>query len=163
LLQKTHRLLDAWLGEGIVPVRRGRKIAIPKIGGAACACRALRAWLDRAGITAGAIFRPIDRHGNVRERRLSGYAVGAIVKRYVERIGMDPTLYAGHSLRAGLVTSAARAGAAAWQIKNQTGHRSEAMLAGYIRDGDGFANKVAGLIFRKYRGRGSEKRRIGGR
>ena len=148
-----------WLKRGlVVAVRRsktdqegrGREVAIPKTGGVACACRALRTWLDRAGIgTEGAIFRPIDRHGNVRPTRLSAYAVGSIVKRYVERIGMDPSLYAGHSLRAGLVTSAARAGAAAWQIKKQTGHKSEEVLAGYIRDGDKFANNVAELIFRK--------------
>ena len=128
---------------------QGREVAIPKTTGATCACRALRAWLDVSGIGAGAIFRPIDRHGNVRPKRLSGYAVGSIVKRYVKRIGLDPALYGGHSLRAGLVTSAARAGAAAWQIKKQTGHKSEDVLAGYIRDADKFANNVAGLIFGK--------------
>ena len=43
--------------------------------------------------------------------------------------------YAGHSLRAGLATSAAEAGASERSIMNQTGHRSVAMVRKYIRDG----------------------------
>lgn len=49
---------------------------------------------------------------------------------------------------AGLVTLAARAGAAAWQIKQQTGHKSDAVLARYIRDSGQFADNVAKLIFK---------------
>jgi hypothetical protein len=34
-----------------------------------------------------------------------------IVKDYAERVGLDPALYAGHSMRAGFLTSAAKRGA----------------------------------------------------
>jgi len=43
-------------------------------------------------------------------------------------------IYAGHSLRAGLATSAAIAGASERSIMNQTGHRSSAMVRRYIRN-----------------------------
>ncbi|HEY3139909.1 MAG TPA: hypothetical protein VGJ86_02205 [Acidimicrobiales bacterium] len=32
---------------------------------------ALRSWLAIANITSGAVFRPVDRHGNVADRRLT--------------------------------------------------------------------------------------------
>src|SRR5258708_38467040 len=95
----------------------GRQVPIPKLRGPLCAIRALRAWLGSSGIEEGALFRPVNRHGQVGMKRLSSDAVGTIVKRYAKKIGLDPTGYSSHSLRAGLVTSAARAGAAAWQIK----------------------------------------------
>ncbi len=127
----------------------GREVPIPKLRGALCALRALRAWLNASGIGDGALFRPVNRHGHVANRRLSSDAVGTIVKRHVKRIGLDAKDYSGHSLRAGLVTSAARAGAAAWQIKRQTGHKSDQVLAGYIRDSGKFDDNVARMIFKR--------------
>ena len=126
----------------------GRQVPIPKMRGALCGVRALRAWLEASQIEEGAVFRSINRHGRIAEKRLSGAAVGCIVKYYVGRIGLEASEYSGHSLRAGLVTSAARAGAAAWQIKRQTGHKSDAVLARYIRDSGQFTDNVAKLIFK---------------
>jgi hypothetical protein len=39
-------------------------------------------------------------------------------------------------LRAGLITSAAKTGISSWKIREQTGHKSDAMLQRYIRDAD---------------------------
>src|SRR5690606_8942616 len=51
---------------------KGRKIGIPYGSDpATCPVRALRAWLEASGITAGPIFRPINRHGHMANRRLS--------------------------------------------------------------------------------------------
>src|ERR1700682_1210449 len=50
--------------------RQGVTIAIAR-GDIACPVKALRDWLDAAGIEAGALFRPIDRGGTVRESRLT--------------------------------------------------------------------------------------------
>jgi len=47
---------------------------------------------------------------------------------------LDATKYAGHSLRAGHLTSAAIAGASERSIMNQTGHRSVQTVRRYIRD-----------------------------
>jgi len=46
----------------------------------------------------------------------------------------DPAVGCGHSLRAGFVTEAFRAGADAHAIMRQTGHRSPAMLEVYARE-----------------------------
>jgi integrase len=102
--------------------------------------------LEVSGITEGAIFRPVDRHGHIRPTRLSGQAVPLVVRERVAAAGLDPSQYAGHSLRAGLATSAARAGVPAWKIKQQTGHASEIMLSRYIREGELFKNNVAGVL-----------------
>ena len=47
---------------------------------------------------------------------------------------MDPSLYAGLSLRAGFATTAARAGKPDRAIQKQTRHESAAMLAEYVRE-----------------------------
>jgi len=128
---------------------QGRKIGIPR-GQLAetCPMGALQAYLQQAGIDSGAIFRGINRHGQL-QGRLSGEAVALVVKRRVEAIGLDPDQFAGHSLRAGLATSAATAGASERAIANQTGHKSMLILRRYIRDGElfgaGNAAAVAGL------------------
>jgi len=49
------------------------------------------------------------RRGHV-GRRLSDKAVARIVQRAAKAAGLEPTGFGGHSLRAGLATSAARAG-----------------------------------------------------
>jgi integrase len=54
--------------------------------------------------------------------------------------------YSGHSLRAGLATSAAQAGVPAWRIKAQTRHASETMLARYVRQGELFTDNAAGAL-----------------
>jgi integrase len=125
---------------------QGRKIAIPHGRTRWCPVRHLADWLTHAGIEQGPLFRSIDRHGHIAPDRLSGDAVSSIVKRRVEAVGFDPAAFSGHSLRAGLATSAAMAGASSWKIRQQTGHRSDAMLARYIRDGDMFTDNAAGAV-----------------
>jgi integrase len=59
--------------------------------------------------------------------------VAFIVKNAVEAVGLDASQFAGHSLRSGLVTSAAQGGANEVTIMEQTGHRSSQMVRRYIR------------------------------
>jgi integrase len=125
---------------------RGRKIGIPHGRTRWCPVKHLTDWLDRAGIKDGPIFRPVDRHGHIADQRLSSEAVSITVKRRAEAAGFDPAAYSGHSLRAGLATSAAMAGASTWIIRKQTGHASDAMLSRYIRDGDMFTNNAASTV-----------------
>jgi len=65
------------------------------------------------------------------------------LKKLVERAGLDPAKYAGHSLRAGHATSAAIAGASERSIMNQTGHKSVQMVRRYIREGTLFRENSA--------------------
>jgi integrase len=51
--------------------QEGIAIAIVR-GGACCPVKALRAWLEGAGITEGAVFRPVRKGGKVCDRRLVG-------------------------------------------------------------------------------------------
>src|SRR5450755_2019315 len=89
----------------------GRAVGIPR--GAdppTCPVETLAVWRAAAKIETGPLFRGVNRHGQVLPERLSGEAVAIVVKRYVEPLGFDPSAFAGHSLRAGLATSAAAAG-----------------------------------------------------
>ncbi len=108
--------------------------------------RALQAWLSAAAVTSGPVFRAVDRHGHVSPTRVSDRAVALVVKRRAAVIGLDPERLAGHSLRAGLATSAAAAGASERTIMNQTGHRSLAMVRRYIRDGELFRDNAAAVV-----------------
>ena len=103
-------------------------------------------WLAASGITEGAIFRPVDRHGRIHDARLSGEAIALVVWELVAAAGLDPAQYSGHPLRAGLATSAAEAGVPTWRIRNQTRHASDAMLARYVRDGELLTNNAAGAL-----------------
>lgn len=124
----------------------GRKIGIPFGRSKWCPVKQLAEWLEHAKIETGPLFRSINRHGHVADQRLSGEAVCVIVKQRTEAAGFDPAGYSGHSLRAGLATSAAMVGASAWKIRQQTGHASDAMLNRYIRDGDMFTSNAAGAV-----------------
>ncbi len=122
----------------------GRRVGIPHGSDPrTCPVRALRAWLDCARIAEGPAFRSVNRMGIVSDSRLSDWAVAEIVKRYARALGMDPSRFAGHSLRAGLATSAAKAGKSERAIMNQTGHRSEAMVRKYIREANIFVDNAA--------------------
>jgi integrase len=85
----------------------------------------------------------MNRHGQVLDKRLSGEAVALVIKRSVAKLGYDAAQFAGHSLRAGLATSAAAAGKSERAIMNQTGHRSLTTVRRYIRDGDLFRENAA--------------------
>jgi integrase len=70
-----------------------------------------------------------------------------VVKRYAGALGLEAKSFAGHSLRAGLATSAAKAGKSERAIMRQTGHRSVQMVRRYIRDAELFSdNAAAGLL-----------------
>jgi len=126
---------------------QGRKVGIPYGSRPeTCPVRALERWLAVSGITHGALYRPINRHGQLQPGRLSDKAVALVVKRYAEAAGLDPARYAGHSLRAGLATSAAAAGASERAIMAQTGHRSVNMVRRYIRDGSLFRENAAATV-----------------
>ena len=129
------------------PEGAGRKIGIPYGSHPeTCPVRAFRAWLEASRITAGALFRPINRHAQLGTRRLSAYAVALIVKRYATAAGLNASEFAGHSLRSGLATSAAQAGASERAIMNQTGHRSLNMVRRYIREGSLFRENAAAVV-----------------
>jgi len=123
---------------------QGRAVALPYGSDPlTCPVRALRAWLEEAGITTGPLFRAVDRKGVVGNQALHADSVGYLVKRAAGRAGLETLDYAGHSLRAGLATQAAMNGASELAIMKQTGHRSLATVRKYIREGTLFRDNAA--------------------
>jgi integrase len=126
---------------------QGRKIGIPFARGRHCPVAAIDAWLERSGIVKGAVFRNVNRHGQIASTRLSGEGVALVVRERLKAAGLDPAGFSGHSLRAGFCSSAAaQVGVSSLKIRAQTGHSSDAMLARYIRDAELFMGNAAGAL-----------------
>ncbi len=113
----------------------GVDVGIVATQSAYCPKRALEAWLRRAAIEVGPVFRAIDRHGNLATARLSPTVVATIVKERCAAIGLAPETFAGHSLRAGFLTSAAEGGAEERDIMAHSRHRDVTTARGYIQRG----------------------------
>lgn len=101
-----------------------------------CPVKALQRWLELAGIGAGPLFRPVNRHDTVTsDLALTPQSVALIVKSAVAGSkGVDAAkLVSGHSLRAGFVTESAAQGLKTSAIMGQTGHKSMEMVFRYVR------------------------------
>ncbi|MCC6798204.1 MAG: site-specific integrase [Candidatus Hydrogenedentes bacterium] len=112
-----------------------------------CPVRALRRWLEVAGIESGPVFRPFTPDGRaVAAQRLSDRAVSRAVKAAAKRIGLSADLFSGHSLRAGFVTQGYRAGIPEADIMRQSGHKSRAVLGKYRREGERFLTNFSAKV-----------------
>ncbi|MBA2683891.1 MAG: site-specific integrase, partial [Gemmatimonadaceae bacterium] len=137
LTVKVRRSKGDQEGEGAVK-------GIPYASNAAlCPVRALEAWLAAAAITEGPLFRCVDRHGRVHAKALEGRSVARIVQRTATLAGVDSANLAGHSLRAGFATSAARKGKSLDAIMRQTLHKSPQVARSYIRHAQVFDDNAA--------------------
>lgn len=127
--------------------QQGRKVGIPYGSNYdTCPVRSVQNWIEQSGLTSGPLFRSVNRHGNIQEGRLSDKAVSLIVKKYAQSAGLDASKYSGHSLRSGMATSAAMNGVSERAIMRQTGHKSEAMVRKYIREGSLFQGNAAAQL-----------------
>lgn len=123
----------------------GRTIAVPLGRGKVCPVNAVTHWLAISGIKNGPLFRGID-GANLASKRLCDRSISNIIKLRMGDAGYPEAQYSGHSLRSGLATSAAQQGFSSWDIRRQTGHKSDAMLQRYIRNGGHFRNNAGGLF-----------------
>ena len=115
--------------------KQGESIALPMDTNARLnPVAALVEWIERAEITEGKLFRKIDRWGKPWARGLTPGRVAETVKHYADLAGIDPERVSGHSLRAGFITSAARAGRTGEQIATVSRHKRMDTLQGYVRD-----------------------------
>jgi hypothetical protein len=63
-----------------------------------------------------------------------------------QRAGLDPAIFAGHSLRSGFLTSAKRR-ASLFKMMDVSRHKSVDTLRGYVRDAELFTDHAgAGLL-----------------
>jgi site-specific recombinase XerD len=129
-------------GEGITK-------AIPYSDGPCCPAKALRSWLDAAGIAAGPVFRSVNKWGAVAGVGLSVGSVNTVLEDCANLAQLDyvPEL-SSHSLRRGMATSAHRAGADFRDIKKQGGWRHDGTVQGYIEEAGRFEENAAGSLLR---------------
>jgi integrase len=112
---------------------RGETIGIRRHGGPFCAVAALEAWL--------AVAPP-----SARVFPISPRMVATIVKRRFAAVGLNPRDFGGHSLRAGFVTSAFRAGASDVEVMGTTTHKNATHLARYRREADPVARGASSRV-----------------
>lgn len=124
----------------------GRQVGIPYGSDPkTCPVRAYRKWIATAGITEGPVFRAF-RNRTMMADGITDQVVARIVKKSAERVGIPANVLAGHSLRSGLATTAARNGASEASIMRQTGHRSVQMVRRYIREGSLFHDNAGAKL-----------------
>lgn len=129
-------------GEGVVvAIPEGRRIR-PKA--------LLLAWTEAAMKTArhlnnplisfdtGPLFRRLSRGGELTADPMSDRAVARLVQRCAADAGFDPADFAGHSLRSGFLTEAARQGASIFKMRDVSRHKSVQVLSDYVRDAELF-------------------------
>ena len=128
----------------------GSQIAIPyNPDKEICTVRAVRNWMEAAGINEGPLFRGFKRNRLPRDTQLNDKAVADIVKKYMARLGLNPDDFAGHSLRRGFATSAAQHDLNTLEIMRQTRHKSEKMVHRYIEQGNLFKENALNKMFQK--------------
>ncbi|WP_166366978.1 tyrosine-type recombinase/integrase [Pseudomonas akapageensis] len=79
-----------------------------------CPVQAYLDWISVAAIAHGAVFRKIDRWGNLADAGLNSNSMIALLRRIFEDAGVPAELYTSHSLRRGFATWATANG---WDIK----------------------------------------------
>lgn len=122
---------------------RGRKVAVPLGHGEdTCPVRAVRQWIEAGQVETGPLFTRLD-PASVPGQGLTGRSIALIIKKRATRAGLDPQVFAGHSLRRGFATEAVRAGASESDVARSTGHRSLATLRRYVEEGSLFNSCAA--------------------
>lgn len=106
---------------------------------------AVRAYLDAAALVEGPVFRTFDLRGQLTMNRIDGRDVARCVQRLCAAAGVEGDM-AGHSLRAGFITSAAREKIGLERIAAVSRHRNLDILRGYIRRADPFDDPIQAAI-----------------
>jgi len=118
---------------------QGQVVAIARVlDSPYCPVQAVLDWLVVAEIRTGAVFRRMHRGDALGHSRLTDQSVALVIKKLALRAGLDPERYAGHSLRSGFLTSAARRRASIFKMADQSRHRSLDTLRAYVRDAERF-------------------------
>jgi integrase len=113
-----------------------------------CPVTALRHWLQAAeeeveGAFEGDVFRRFYRGESIGESAMTAQYVSTVLKRHAEGAGLDPEEYSAHSLRAGFITQAIRAGKAERRVKEHSGHASWETFNQYVEEAGTFQDNPA--------------------
>ena len=110
-----------------------------------CPVKALKDWiaeLNKSGIAEGSLFRSIDRHGNIRNKRMCSASISLIIKRN-EYIQCRADKFGGHSLRAGFCTQSALNDVPDSLGMLQSGHKDHDTYSQYVRIANRWKNNAA--------------------
>jgi site-specific recombinase XerD len=94
--------------------------------------KAISQYREKAGITRGALFRPIRRGGHIQTSRLTDVSARKIIKKRAADAGVDGFI-SGHSLRVGSAVSLAKAGASVVDLQVAGRWKNSQMPAHYAR------------------------------
>ncbi len=127
----------------------GAQLGIPRFGDRdTCPVRALDAWLRRAGIEYGPVFRKVSAAGKL-ESRLTADGVWKILRRRAGLAGLviHPTeRLSPHGLRAGFITEAYLRGALDEQVMQHVRHTDINTTRGYRRRAKLLVESPANLL-----------------
>ena len=130
---------DVNLAEQTVLIRRSKTdqeaVGVVQFLGEPTVVR-VRAWLEAASLTEGALFRPVHKSGCLRRGRLTEGSIRRIIIRRARDAGVKGRV-SGHSLRVGSAQSLATAGASLvemqvagrWQSPTMPGRYAQGQLA----------------------------------
>jgi len=113
-----------------------------------CPVTALRQWLQAAdrqveGLFEGDIFRRFYRGESIGGSAMTAQYVSKVLKRHAESAGLEPEAYSAHSLRAGFITQAIRAGKPERRVKEHSGHASWETFNQYVEEAGTFQDNPA--------------------
>jgi integrase len=91
------------------------------------------------------LFRTV-RAEKVSKARISLRTVSRMIKRHCAAVGLDPALFASHSLRSGFITSAATEGAPIAAIALHAGHKKFDTTMGYVQTTNAFRDHAGKKI-----------------
>lgn len=127
-----------------------------------CPTTALKGWIEVSGLKRGTLFPSLGNPGKgfaqkdlFKEgfgaaksiKRLTARSVNIILDRRLESAGFSSRGFSGHSLRAGYISTAAKAKIPEYAIQMHTRHRSTRVLLGYMRGMNLFEdNPLAALL-----------------
>ena len=120
-------------------------VFLPRRGDGLCPVQALEDYIATAGINSGPLFRAISKCDRLLDRRLDAASINYILRARLGSLGS----FSAHSLRAGLVTAAAKSHVPEHVIQRTTRHRSVDVLRTYIREAHGFESAAANYVGRE--------------
>ncbi|MBB6125561.1 integrase [Sphingobium subterraneum] len=123
----------------------GQVIAVPS-GKSLRPVERLQAWLAVRARGAGPLFYRIDPQGRMTDQPMSDRSIARLLQKYARRVGLDPETVGGHSLRAGFLTEASRAGATIAKMQEVSRHKKVEVLLGYVRSAELFDDHAGGAF-----------------
>lgn len=126
----------------------GQKIAIlyGRVS-STCPIKALLSWKNISYTNEDApVFCSLSKSGKFSYKRLSDKTVARVVKNHAKNIGLESYIFAGHSLRSGLITTASKNSVPDYVIMKHSRHKTAQMIHVYTRDNNLINDNVTGML-----------------